>query len=251
MTQSLLLIFPNLCDLLALEPEELGGVILEVAPMVMQNGLFTSHSFLAQLFTSVGPSYPHGNHRKVELAIAEAMSWLETQGLIIHDPGQPSPWFTLTRRGKNLRTRADVEAYRKGRMLPVELLQPKLADKVWPLFLRGDHDVAVFQAYKEIEVATRRTSNSKGAGYPDDLVGIALMRKAFHPENGPLRDEARVAAEREAEMHLFSGAIGHIRNPVGHHEVNLSPLEAARLIVFSSHLLGIIEARAGASSRKG
>ena len=73
-------------------------------------------------------------------------------------------------------------------MLPVELLQPVLAEKVWPQFLRGDHDVAIFQAFKEIEVAVRTAANGKGAGYPDDLVGTTLMRKAFHPDSGPLTD---------------------------------------------------------------
>jgi hypothetical protein len=63
MTQTLLSIFPNPSDLLALEPEELGGVTLEVAPTITQNGLFTIHGFLAQLFLVVGPSYPHNVHR--------------------------------------------------------------------------------------------------------------------------------------------------------------------------------------------
>jgi hypothetical protein len=75
-------------------------------------------------------------------------------------------------------------------------LQPTLAEKVLPQFLRGDHDVGVFQAFKEIEVAVRKAANAKGAGYPDDLVGTTLMRRAFHPESGPLRNTALVAAER-------------------------------------------------------
>jgi hypothetical protein len=73
-----------------------------------------------------------------------------------------------------------------------------------PLFRRGNYDVAVFQALKEVEVAVRKASNAKKAGYPDSEVGTALMRKAFHPETGPLTDRAVVPAEREAVMHLFS-----------------------------------------------
>jgi len=128
-------------------------------------------------------------------------------------------------------------------MLPVNLLQPILAEKVWPQFLRGDHDIAVFQAFKEVEVAVRKAANGKGAGYPDDLVGVPLMRKAFKPENGPLSDMNRVIAEREGEMALFAGAIAHAKNPTGHRDVNLAPQEAARLVVFASHLLTIIEQR--------
>jgi hypothetical protein len=84
-------------------------------------------------------------------------------------------------------------------MLPVELLQPALTERVWPQFLRGDHDVAIFQAFKEVEVAIRKAANVKGAGYPDDLVGTTLMRRAFHPESGPLTDMSLVFAS-----HLLS-----------------------------------------------
>ncbi len=62
------------------------------------------------------------------------------------------------------------------------------------------------------------------------------MRKAFHPDSGPLTDKALVPAEREAEMHLFRGAIGHAKNPASHRDVAMSAPEAARLILFASHL---------------
>jgi hypothetical protein len=210
----------------------------------MQNGMFSLNGLEAQLFHVIGTTYPPGARRPVQLALAEALSWLVSQGLLLIDPDQPAQWYVLTRRAKNLRTRADVEAYRKGRMLPVELLQPALAEKVWPQFLRGDHDVAIFQAFKEVEVAVRKAANGKGVGYPDDLVGTTLMRKAFHPDSGPLTDLTLVVSEREAEMHLFSGAIGHGKNPPSHRDVQPAPQEAARLIVFASHLLSIVDERA-------
>jgi hypothetical protein len=243
MAQNLISIFPNYNDLLSLEPEELGGILVEIIPSVMQNNLFNIAPLCTQVFQPVG-SYPPGAHRPVVLALAEAVAWLVTQGLLLQDPEQSAQgWYVLTKRGKTLRSRADVETYRKGRMLPVDLLQPTLAEKVWPLFLRGDHDVAVFQAFKEVEIAVRKTANNKGAGYPDDVLGVSLMRKAFHTDTGPLRDASRVAGEREAEMHLFSGAIGHAKNPASHRDVEISPQEAARLVVFASHLLGIVEQR--------
>jgi Protein of unknown function (Hypoth_ymh) len=179
---------------------------------------------------------------KVELALAEALSWLETQGIIVPDRAAPTV-YALTRRGRDLRTRADLEVFRKNRSLPRDLLQDTLANKVHHLFLRGDHDVAVFQAFKEVEVAVRKAANRKGAGYPDDLLGINLMRKAFHPDSGPLTDMSRVPGEREAESHLFSGAIGHAKNPASHRDVEPTPQEAARLIVFASYLLSIVEQR--------
>jgi hypothetical protein len=53
-----------------------------------------------------------------------------------------------------------------------------------------------------------------------------------------------VPAEREAEMQLFAGAIGHAKNPPSHRDVAFTAQEAARLIIFASHLLDIVEQRA-------
>ena len=39
----------------------------------------------------------------------------------------------------------------------------------------------------------------------NESAGITLMRNAFHPQAGPLTNKDLVTAEREAEMHLFSG----------------------------------------------
>jgi len=139
--------------------------------------------------------------------------------------------------------KSDLEAYRQGNLLPIALLHPRLSEKVRPMFMRGDYDVAIFQAFKEVEVAVRNTANKKGASYPDDLVGVTLMRKAFHPDSGTLSDKCLVPAEREADMHLFSGAIGHAKNPTSHRDVTVSPREAAQLILFASYLLGVVEQR--------
>ena len=234
-------IFPNANDLLALEPEELGGVLLELIPGVLQNEIFGVGDLAEPPFRLPVDGYPSHLQRPVYLAIAEAVGWLLSQGLILRDPFQSASWYRLSRRAGKIKTRADVEAFRKGRILPVELLPPILAEKVWSLFLRGDHDVAVFQAFKE--VAVRKAANAKGAGFPDDLVGVKLMRDAFHPDRGPLRDADLVAAERQAEVELFAGAIGHAKNPPGHRDVDLPPQEAARLIVFAAHLLDITARR--------
>jgi hypothetical protein len=189
-------------DFLAVAPEDLGGVVIELAPSFMQNEMFTIDHILSQLYPNVGPTYPPPTKVSISRAVAEAISWLVTQGLLIVDPIQPSLWYRLTRRAANLHTRADVEAFRKGRILPDDLLPTIFLQKVVHLFRRGDYDVAVFQAFKEVEVAVRTAANEKGAGYPNSDVGTALMRKAFHPETGPLTDTDSVPAEREAVMHF-------------------------------------------------
>jgi hypothetical protein len=202
-TPSLLSLFPTPQNLLALTPEDLGGAIIEVVPPLIQNGMFSIHSLLAPLYEPPVPSYPRETRRPVMLAFAEALSWLTTHGLIVIDPEQAALWYRMTRRTADLCTRADVEAFRKGRILPDDLVPALFAQKVVPLFRRGDYDVAVFQAFKEVEVAVRKAANAKNAGYPDSDVGTTLMRKAFHPENGPLADIAVVPAEREAVMQVL------------------------------------------------
>lgn len=243
-TPTLLSIFPTPDDLLAATPEELGAVLLEVMQPLMQNGLIQMGAFTHGLYAAGQAGYQGVKQREVTYALAEAMNWLETQGFVMSAPDQMSPgFFVKTRRAQFLQSRLDVAAYAKGRILPVELLPTVFVERVVPLFRRGDHDVAVFQAFKLVEVAVRGAANAKGAGYKDSEVGTTLMRKAFHPESGPLTNSELVVGEREAEMALFAGAIGHAKNPTSHRDVSMSAPEAARLIVFASHLYGLVEQR--------
>lgn len=86
---TLLSLFPKPEDLLALTPKDFGGVIIEVMPALLQNGMFNPAALTASFFQIVGPSYPPGSKRAVELVIAEALSWLVTQGILVPDPGSP------------------------------------------------------------------------------------------------------------------------------------------------------------------
>jgi len=57
---------------------------------------------------------------------------LVTQGLLVPDPGQPSPGFYVpTRRAQSLKTRIDVDAFRKGRILPSDVLPTLFAEKLF------------------------------------------------------------------------------------------------------------------------
>jgi uncharacterized protein (TIGR02391 family) len=225
-------------DLLDLEVEELAAILL---PLLPEEGRasFCLPQLMEELFPVQGGGLPCADRSSVEVALAEAIGWLQSQSLIIRDPGQPSQWYQLTRRGRKVRTGPEFALYRRGQALPVNLLQERLLIKVRHLFLRGDHDTAVFQAFKEVEVAVRTA-----CGWDDDVLGVTLMRRAFHPETGPLTDTTKVPAEREAELALFAGAVGHAKNPASHRNMGLRPETASRLIVFASHLLDIVEARA-------
>ncbi len=236
MAPTLLEIFPEPDDLLAVEPEELAGVLMEVIPGVSQHAGFLHTNLFEQLRPLQGPRYPNGPKlEQVSRAIMEAMAWLESQGLIARNHDQQYGWYFVTRRGSALKARSDVGAYRQGRDLPVDLLRPELADKVHHLFLRGDYDVAVFQAFKMVEVEVRRAAKCDAGDF-----GEHLMRKAFNKDNGPLRLVDSPDGERNAMANLFVGAMGYAKNPASHRDVAHSRQSAARLILFADELLEII-----------
>ncbi len=241
MTANLAMLFPDPKVLLELEPEDLGAVLLEIWGTIAQNNLCIVGSFVVPFQTSDFVRQ-HGNlNEQIMQAVAEAFSWLEREGFIVRDPHPGnSHWYLRTRRGLKVRNRTDLIAYRQASLLPRSLLHPTIEAKCWPLFLRGDYDTAVFQAFKSVEVAVREAAELG----PEDI-GVTLMRKAFHPETGPLRDQSAAApgAERQGLMDLFAGAIGHAKNPQSHRVHTIGLGDAARLLLFASYLCDVVALR--------
>jgi len=232
-------VFPPVDVLLKMEPEELAVPLLEY--LCQCKGTSSSGLLNRYNFTLPGnlDEYSAGNYDAVAKAITESWVWLEREGLIAPSPGQRYEWIFITRRGYKFRETADVHIYRAAALLPDKTLDPKLASKVRPAFLRGDYDTAIFEAFKQVEVRVRTLS---GAEKTD--LGVNLMRKAFHPENGPLTDSAQVQSEKQAISDLFAGAIGCFKNPGSHHDVDFSdPAEVAELIMFADQLIRIAERR--------
>lgn len=170
----------------------------------------------------------------------EAWSWLERELFLAPMPGNTGDWRFITRRGQRLLEEGvDVKPYSLGILLASESLDAVLVKKVKPLFIRGDYDTAVFHSFKEVEVRVRKAS-----GLPVGLIGVRLMRKAFHPEDGPLTDLTAENAERTAMMELFAGAVGVYKNPVSHRDVVYEdPAEAADVVRFANQLLRITDRR--------
>jgi uncharacterized protein (TIGR02391 family) len=239
---------PTVEDLLEIEPEDLGLILVSLArgsPGTSRRN-FAVSDFEMPIWNANAPGYPPHptSQQSVSRALAAAMQWLQTEGLVIVAPDQPNGYFCLTRRGERLKNDADVEAYKKRGMLPADNLQPVLLEKVRPMFIRGDYELATIEAYKQLEISVRAAAPSLAA----ELVGVDLVRAAFHDTAGPLTDKTTVIAERKALSHLFAGAFGHGRNPVSHRPVNLSSRDAAALISLASYLLSIVDARVAQSA---
>ena len=235
---SIFSIVPDPESLLSLEPEELAGVVLQHLNSLPESGSGQLNRYNFSLPHTV-QEYPPAYRDQISRALMEAWVWLEREGLLAPKPGSQGEWVFITRRGKKLTTAEDLKAYRRGDVLPRRLLHPRLAQKVWASFLRGDYDTAVFQAFKEVEVRVREAGS-----FADIDIGVILMRKAFEPEKGPLSDTSAPKAEQEALAHLFAGAIGSYKNPHSHRSVNIEAGEAAEMIMLANHLLNIVEKRA-------
>ncbi len=237
---------PNPDDLLALEVEDLAGVLL--THLNTHGGHFIpgriSHPQFFEKLRTMRPlgEADYGERQpEVNMALMEAWAWLEREGLIVRDPVHNLDQFFISRRGQRLRTRQDVDAYRKASLLPKAQLHPLIASRVYPAFLRGDYSTAIFEAFKEVEIAVRDACK-----FPHELIGDKLMRAAFAPaENnqqaGPLTDTELPLAEQKAMAHLFAGAFGVYRNSTGHRHVPTHPEDSAEVIVFASQLLRVVD----------
>ena len=230
-------LMPNYEVLLDLEPEELAGIILEYLNSIPDPSELTRYHFGSPETVA---EYPSEHQESIRQALIEGWVWLENEGLIAlsragsHDGGR----IFITKQGRKLEKSTDLEVYRKANLLPKKLLHPVISQKVYHLFLRGDYDSAVFQAFKEVEVAVRDAGS-----YSNENYGTDLMRRAFDTEDGELTDTNQLKSEREAIAHLFAGAIGLYKNPYSHRNVPVTAEEAVEIIVFASHLLRIVDSR--------
>jgi hypothetical protein len=79
-------------------------------------------------------------------------------------------------------------------------------------FLNNKPELGVFASMRAIEVRVRKL-----AGYGDEMIGVAMMNKAFG-QNGPLTDPGHPPASRTPPV-MFASAYGMLRNPTEDRQV--------------------------------
>jgi len=170
--------------------------------------------------------------------LSDAWAWLESHALIGYSA--VSPQSTLWSR----RTAAGDELAEDPRAVAKIWAADRLAGDLHPAlssarsnFALGDYETASFAAMKAVEVEVRRV-----ADLPNELIGVAPMRRAFGSKDGVLRDPDAEGGEQQATADLFAGAIGAYKNPASHRTVQFEdPIEAAEVIQLADLLLRIVQ----------
>jgi uncharacterized protein (TIGR02391 family) len=133
----------------------------------------------------------------------------------------------------------DLKGWLAAARFPAELMHPVIVRECRLDYARERYEPAVFNAFREVELAVR-----EAGGFTNSDYGVPLMRRAFDPKNGPLTDPSAEPAERDAMASLFAGAIGLFKNPSSHRRVEFENSGAVlEALMLAGHLLRIVDDR--------
>ena len=233
---------PDADVLVSMPVEELGLYVLKVlAEMETHNDSYNAGNFILSMWAVGTEGYGQGDKDRVDRAVAEAFHWLKNTGLLAPVPNDNASngFCHISRKGQAALEQDGITEVLASTIVDRMALHPRLQDTVWSLFVRKDYDAAIFQAFKEVEVAVRDAAELDRNQY-----GPPMMRTAFSPDSGPLVDPNGIRSEREAVASLYAGSIGIFKNPQSHRDVAIQDgIEAAEVIYLASHLLRIVDRR--------
>lgn len=185
----------------------------------------------------IGEGVTIAKRAQADVALTESWQRLINAGFLMEAVGQARGVMTLTSKGRAAADGVRFEEITIRQGLTKEMLHPDLRGSVYDSFESGYYDTAVLDAFKLVEDAVRNASS-----LPASLVGVQLMRQAFDPQKGPLRDPSLPAGERDRMPDLFAGAIGVFKNPLSHRKVGKSdPAPVIEELMLASRLLRLVK----------
>jgi len=152
-----------------------------------------------------------------------------------YDDGDETEYFP-TKLGVRFLEREFRRVVREYALMPETYVHPLIVKRSFKLLHSGQFESAVMQAFKTIETRIR-----EGIGADAEEIGVRLIRRAFHPENGPLTDLSLPSGERESLCNYAAGAFGYYKNPCSHRDVEMDFISAFDRIVVASDLLKTID----------
>jgi len=240
------MIVPNPQSLLALEVPEAALVLLQCLASSNEGSSPMRPVFMGNFFNlSASPVKGYiakdPNAAKYAEAITEklimAWQWLMREGMLIPVPGNTEGWVCVSSRGHEAVTKESFDRYRHAAMLPQGMLHPSIAASAFANFLRGEYAIAIFASYLALEDRVREVCK-----LPNELLGVKLMRTAFDPKDGLLRDSSRETGEQEAMAHVYAGTIGLFKNPTSHRLNAFDKAEqAVSLVLFATYLINQVD----------
>jgi uncharacterized protein (TIGR02391 family) len=229
-------IVPDPDALLALEIPELALVLLQHLASGNEGSSPARPVLMSNFFNeAVSPvrAYPAQFHTAITEHLIMAWQWLLRENLLIPAPGNTQGWVCVSSRGHQAVTKEEFDKYRHAALLPRGILHPSMSATAFSAFLRGEYDIAIFAAFRALENVVRELCK-----YPNEAIGVKLMRDAFDPKSGPLTDKALSIAEQEAMAHVYAGSIGLFKNPPSHRLNSFTKGEqAVSLVLFANSLI--------------
>lgn len=186
---------------------------------------------------AIGDGVNFAQRSRADTALTESWQRLINAGFLMEAVGQAPGVMTLTSKGFEAADAVHFEEITVRQRLTREMLHADLRGSVYDSFAAGHYDTAVLDAFKLVEDAVRNA-----AALPANLLGVQLMRQAYDPQRGPLRDPSLPAGERDRMPDLFAGSIGVFKNPLSHRKMGKSdPAPVIEELMLASRLLRFVK----------